>query len=134
MDLFDTLTFAKILGWTTFLDTLSLTVLISVSTWEALIHLMLICEVNNMRNFGFQTIMKFNKKKNIWSLFLNPIFTIFKNNKIWCWCWLLATTLSPLGLAFFNIIDNLVFFLFSYNSSCLMTLKRMKMIIEILWI
>jgi hypothetical protein len=65
MDLFDTLTFAKILGWTTFLDTLSLTVLISVSTWEALIHLMLICEVNNMRNFGFQTIMKFNKKKNI---------------------------------------------------------------------
>jgi hypothetical protein len=27
MDLFDTLTFAKILGWTTFLDTLSLTIL-----------------------------------------------------------------------------------------------------------
>jgi hypothetical protein len=30
MDLFDTLTFAEILGRTTFLDTLSLTVLISI--------------------------------------------------------------------------------------------------------
>jgi hypothetical protein len=29
----------------------------SISTWKALIYLMLVCEVNNMRNFVFWAIM-----------------------------------------------------------------------------
>jgi hypothetical protein len=43
---------------------------------------MLICEVNDMEKFAFWAIMVFFRKNNIWSSFLNSIFTIFKKRKV----------------------------------------------------
>jgi hypothetical protein len=54
-----------------------------------------------MRNFVFWAIMTSYRKNNIKSLFLNSIFTIFKKKKLML-IRLLNTTLSPLGLPFFN--------------------------------
>jgi hypothetical protein len=53
----------------------------SISLGEAFIHSMLICEVNNIRNFGRLWHLLEN---NIWSLFLNSIIT-FSKCKSWHW-------------------------------------------------
>jgi hypothetical protein len=43
---------------------------------------MFICEVKDMKNFVFWIIMASFRKNNIRCLFLNSIFTIFKEKKV----------------------------------------------------
>jgi hypothetical protein len=74
-----------------------------MSTVEALIHPMLICEMNNMRNFTSHAIMASLRKNNVLSLFFNSIFTNFLKNKSML-IRLLAIKFSSLRLTFFNFM------------------------------
>jgi hypothetical protein len=67
-----------------------------MSTWEALIHSMFICEVNNMRNFIFGAIMASFRKKPYDLHFLTQ-FSQFLNIKKLTLIRFLITILSPLG-------------------------------------
>jgi hypothetical protein len=72
----------------------------SVSTWEALVHSILIDEVKNMTSDVLQALSAFLSEKKLWTFFAGSILTIFKKKNCIDFGFLFAT-FPPLGLTFF---------------------------------
>jgi hypothetical protein len=86
---------------------------------------MLICKVNNMKNFVFWAMMKSYREKISYDVYFSTQFSHFSKKEKLRLIRLLATTLSPLGLTPSNSMLALIaikFFLLSHTSSYLMAL------------